>query len=92
MKFVSLHANNACFINLWHIVPNIYFNLLGMLVKALESDWAVLVEEIGLWIPVEVVNEEHNDKPDGIEDSGNGFSCQNYFCNLSSLKWFIIGN
>ncbi|XP_073223834.1 uncharacterized protein [Cicer arietinum] len=41
----------------------------GMLVKALESDWAVLVEEIGLWIPVEVVNEEHNDKPDGIEDS-----------------------
>jgi hypothetical protein len=45
-----------------------------MLVKALESDWAVLAEEIGLWIPVEVVNEEHNDKPDGVDDSGNCFS------------------
>ncbi|GAU15402.1 hypothetical protein TSUD_04720 [Trifolium subterraneum] len=41
----------------------------GMLVKALESDWAVLAEEIGLWIPVEVMNEEHNDKPDGADDS-----------------------
>lgn len=40
----------------------------GMLVKALESDWAVLAEEIGLWIPVEVANVEHNDKPDGAED------------------------
>lgn len=50
-------------------MPDIYFNLLqGMLVKALESDWAVLAEEIGLWIPVEVANVEHNDKPDGAED------------------------
>lgn len=53
-------------------IPDIYFNLLlGMLVKALESDWAVLAEEIGLWIPVEVANVEHNDKPDGVEDLGN---------------------
>ncbi|KAI4336961.1 hypothetical protein L6164_015426 [Bauhinia variegata] len=37
----------------------------GMLVRALESDWAVLSEEIGLWIPVEVLNEEHDDKPEG---------------------------
>jgi len=44
-----------------------------MLVKALESDWAVLAEEIGLWIPVEVANVEHNDKPDGVEDLGNRF-------------------
>lgn len=55
-------------------IPNIYFYLiLGMLVKALESDWAVLAEEIGLWLPVEVTNEEHNDKPDGTEDSGKSF-------------------
>ncbi|KAJ1376257.1 PAN/Apple domain [Sesbania bispinosa] len=34
----------------------------GMLVRALESDWAMLCEEIGLWIPVQVANEEHDDK------------------------------
>ncbi|KAB1220368.1 hypothetical protein CJ030_MR3G009828 [Morella rubra] len=40
----------------------------GMLVKALESDWAVLLEEIGLWIPSEVINKEHDDKPEGEEE------------------------
>ncbi|KHN35670.1 hypothetical protein glysoja_037580 [Glycine soja] len=40
----------------------------GMLVRALESDWAVLSEEIGLWIPIEVANEEHNDKPEGASE------------------------
>ncbi|KAG5151191.1 hypothetical protein JHK84_027663 [Glycine max] len=34
----------------------------GMLVRALESNWAVLCEEIGLWIPAQVSNEEHDDK------------------------------
>ncbi|KAK7321703.1 hypothetical protein VNO77_32584 [Canavalia gladiata] len=40
----------------------------GMLVQALESDWAELSEEIGLWLPDEVANEEHNDKPEGVEE------------------------
>ncbi|TKY57801.1 peptidyl-prolyl cis-trans isomerase [Spatholobus suberectus] len=40
----------------------------GMLARALESDWAVLSEEIGLWIPTEVANEEHNDKPEGAAE------------------------
>lgn len=40
----------------------------GMLVRALESDWAVLSEEIGLWIPAEVINKEHDDKPEGEEE------------------------
>ncbi|GMY28628.1 hypothetical protein FCV25MIE_23870 [Fagus crenata] len=39
-----------------------------MLVRALHSDWAVLSEEIGLWIPAEVVNKEHDDKPEGAEE------------------------
>ncbi|KAF8410037.1 hypothetical protein HHK36_002557 [Tetracentron sinense] len=39
-----------------------------MLVRALESDWAVLLEEIGLWIPAEIINNEHNDKPEGEEE------------------------
>ncbi|XP_020231807.1 uncharacterized protein LOC109812291 [Cajanus cajan] len=42
----------------------------GMLVRALQSDWAVLSEEIGLWIPTVVANEEHNDKPEGAEELG----------------------
>ncbi|KAG7941512.1 hypothetical protein I3843_16G048200 [Carya illinoinensis] len=39
-----------------------------MLVRALESDWAVLSEEIGLWIPAEVINKENDDKPEGEEE------------------------
>lgn len=45
-----------------------------MLVRALETDWDVLSEEIGLWIPVEVANKEHEDKPVGVEDLGNSLS------------------
>jgi len=37
----------------------------------LESDWALLCEEIGLWIPAQVANEEHDDKPEGAEEFGN---------------------
>uniref|UniRef100_A0A5B6YQA8 Apple domain-containing protein n=1 Tax=Davidia involucrata TaxID=16924 RepID=A0A5B6YQA8_DAVIN len=40
----------------------------GMLARALKSNWAKLSEEIGLWMPVEIVNEEHNDKPEGAEE------------------------
>ncbi|RYR41488.1 hypothetical protein Ahy_A08g037890 isoform C [Arachis hypogaea] len=42
----------------------------GMLARALESDWAAICEEIGLWIPVQVVNTEHEDKPEGAEGFG----------------------
>lgn len=41
-----------------------------MLVRALESNWAVLSEEIGPWIPPEIINKEHDDKPEG-EEEGN---------------------
>ncbi|PON98792.1 dimethylallyl, adenosine tRNA methylthiotransferase [Trema orientale] len=40
-----------------------------MLARALESSWAVLCKEIGLWIPPEIINQEHNDKPEGEEES-----------------------
>ncbi|KAL2318592.1 hypothetical protein Fmac_032468 [Flemingia macrophylla] len=40
----------------------------GVLVRALVSDWAVLSEEIGLWVPIDVANDEHNDKPEGPEE------------------------
>ena len=46
-------------------------SFVGMLVRALESDWAVLSEEIGLWIPAEVINKEHDNKPEGEEELGN---------------------
>lgn len=42
-----------------------------MLVKTLESSWAMLLEDIGLWIPTEINNKEHDDKPEGVEDTGN---------------------
>jgi len=63
----ALQTGNGCFTNLSHLV----FNFLGMLVRALESDWAVLCEEIGLWIPAQVSNKEHDDKPEGAEEFGN---------------------
>ncbi|KAK4434449.1 hypothetical protein Salat_0607700 [Sesamum alatum] len=40
----------------------------GVVAKALSSDWAELSEEIGLWVPVEIINKEHDDKPEGEED------------------------
>ncbi|XP_022773994.1 uncharacterized protein LOC111316143 isoform X2 [Durio zibethinus] len=40
-----------------------------MLVKVLESNWAVLSEDIGLWIPTEISNQEHDDKPEDVEDT-----------------------
>jgi hypothetical protein len=49
----------------------VYFNFPGMLLRALVSDWDVLCEEICLWIPAQVANDEHDDKPEGTEDFGN---------------------
>ncbi|XP_065882113.1 uncharacterized protein [Euphorbia lathyris] len=40
----------------------------GVLLRALESDWAVLSENIGLWIPTEYINQVHDDKPAGVEE------------------------
>ncbi|XP_022951152.1 uncharacterized protein LOC111454084 [Cucurbita moschata] len=40
----------------------------GILVKALETDWAVLAEEIGVWIPAEIFNREHDDKPEDADE------------------------
>ena len=41
------------------------FIVLVLLVKALESDRTQLLEDIGLWIPSEIANNEHDDKPEG---------------------------
>jgi len=40
----------------------------GMLARALDSGWSQLSEDIGLWIPVEFHNKEHDDKPEGAAD------------------------
>ncbi|KAJ8526490.1 hypothetical protein K7X08_028967 [Anisodus acutangulus] len=39
----------------------------SVLAQALDVDWAELSEEIGLWIPVTIINKEH-DKPEGEEE------------------------
>lgn len=51
-----------------------HFNFLGLLVRALESDWDLLCEEVGLWIPAQIVNEEHDDKPEGAEEEFGNIS------------------
>lgn len=45
--------------------------LAGLLARALEDDWGELSEEIGLWIPVQITNKEHDDKPEGEVELGN---------------------
>ncbi|XP_059284555.1 uncharacterized protein LOC132037921 isoform X1 [Lycium ferocissimum] len=40
----------------------------SVLAQALDVDWAELSEEIGLWIPVAIINKEHHDKPEGEEE------------------------
>ncbi|THG13068.1 hypothetical protein TEA_026467 [Camellia sinensis var. sinensis] len=42
--------------------------LVGTLARASESGWSQLSNEIGLWIPVEINNEEHDDKLEGATD------------------------
>ncbi|CAL5349003.1 unnamed protein product [Camellia sinensis] len=42
--------------------------LVGTLARALESGWSQPSNEIGLWIPVEINNEEHDDKLEGATD------------------------
>ena len=37
---------------------------IGMLKRTLEFNWHALLEDIGLWIPVEVSHTEHDDKPE----------------------------
>jgi hypothetical protein len=37
---------------------------IGMLKRSLEFNWHALLEDIGLWIPVEVPHTEHDDKPE----------------------------
>lgn len=39
-----------------------------LLARALGDDWAELSEEIGLWIPVQVIHTVHDDKPEGEEE------------------------
>ncbi|KAJ9560100.1 hypothetical protein OSB04_005260 [Centaurea solstitialis] len=36
--------------------------------RVLEFNWAELSHEIGLWIPVNVINNEHNDRPRQVSD------------------------
>lgn len=53
--------------------------LAGLLARALEDDWGELSEEIGLWIPVQITNKEHDDKPEGEEELGNEIVVQSKF-------------
>ncbi|XP_064977415.1 uncharacterized protein LOC135584640 isoform X3 [Musa acuminata AAA Group] len=39
-----------------------------MLKRALASNWQMLLEAIGLWLPADVVHTEHNDKPENEQD------------------------
>ncbi|KAG9150352.1 hypothetical protein Leryth_014541 [Lithospermum erythrorhizon] len=40
----------------------------GHLLEALGSDWPSLSEDLGFLIPVEIINTEHDDKPEGVEE------------------------
>ncbi|CAI9112197.1 OLC1v1012613C1 [Oldenlandia corymbosa var. corymbosa] len=40
----------------------------GLLARALGPGWAEFSEGIGLWIPLQVTHEEHDDKPEGVEE------------------------
>lgn len=52
-----------------------------ILKRVLESDWNLLLEDIGIWIPAEVVNKEIDDKPENEEELGirKSFLTSTYF-------------
>ncbi|KAK4713474.1 hypothetical protein R3W88_019381 [Solanum pinnatisectum] len=43
----------------------------SLLAQILDVDWAELSEEIGLWIPVAIINKEHHEKLEGEEEFDN---------------------
>ncbi|CAL9038609.1 uncharacterized protein LOC103974854 isoform X1 [Musa acuminata AAA Group] len=47
---------------------SIPFQEAKMLKRALASNWQMLLEAIGLWLPADVVHTEHNDKPENEQD------------------------
>ncbi|CAN1776558.1 hypothetical protein LINPERHAP1_LOCUS13688 [Linum perenne] len=63
---IALYVLHSLYASLYLYSDNDFVH--GVLVKALESDWAVLSENIGLWIPSELTNSEHDDRPDGQEE------------------------
>lgn len=67
-----------CFENCFSIIC-----LAGAVSIALGSDWSELSEEIGLWIPVEIVNKEEVGNPES-EELGN------YLLDCRSLVLFIF--
>ncbi|MQL80491.1 hypothetical protein Taro_012938 [Colocasia esculenta] len=44
--------------------------ILEALKRAIESGWLMLLEEVGLWIPAEVVNKEIDDKLENEQEPG----------------------
>lgn len=60
--------------------------LAGLLARALGDVWAELSEEIGLWIPVQIINTEHDDKPEGEEELGNDI----VNCSVQILSRFFV--
>ncbi|KAL7127454.1 hypothetical protein ABFS83_14G254300 [Erythranthe nasuta] len=36
--------------------------------RALSSDWSDFSEEIGLWLPLQIINKEYDDKPEGEDE------------------------
>lgn len=52
---------------------NIHFiyGIVAVLAEVMESNWPILLEEVGLFIPTEFINKEHDDKPEGIDELGN---------------------
>lgn len=45
-----------------------------MLQRVFESNWPLLLEDIGLWLPPDIINTENNDKPENDQDLGKSFS------------------
>ena len=60
------------------------FFLAEILEKALESNWLMLLEDIGLWMPADVVNKDNNNKPDNEPELGMDF----VNCNPQSVLCF----
>jgi hypothetical protein len=45
------------------IIDLVTFMPTELLKSALDSNWRMLMEDIGIWVPVNVTNPEHDDKP-----------------------------
>ncbi|KAL9244183.1 hypothetical protein vseg_017986 [Gypsophila vaccaria] len=65
---VKLHELNLVLLGENNTTLIISTDEAALLLNALQTKWSMVMEEIGLWIPPVIINQEHDDKPPRVDE------------------------